>query len=923
MAAVTSSVGLISGLNIGDIVNAVLLAQQNAVTQLQSRETGFQTVQKGLSTLSANLLSLSTSASQLGQASNFSKFAATSSDTSQLTVTAGNGAVAGSYQLQTLRVATAAQFASRGFVNADQQTLSAGTLTLSSGGRLATETALDTLNGGSGVRRGVIRITDRSGDSADVDISATQSVSDVVDAINSAQGIRVTASTLGDKIILTDETGQTGSNLTVADRNGGHAAQDLGIAQSTATSTLTGSAVYQVTGDFTLTHIGGGNQPRFIDNFADIRIGLTDSGNTQIDVDLNGAATLNDVISKINSATGNNGKVTASLSNGRLVLTDNTGGGGANPLTVTDVNGSSVVHALGLDATASGDTLTGNRLAAGIGSVLLRDLRGGTGIEQPGSITLTDRAGTTATIDLSQAESLDEVLAAINSAEDGLGTKLTLTASLNAAGNGLQITDTSGLTGNLVIEDVGAGTVAADLGITVNAAQSTVDSGSLSLRYVHQNSSLATYGAGGTAVGAGSFSIADSQGNVSIITLPSTAKTLGDVLDRINAATGGNVTAALNDTGDGFVLVDHAGGSSHLLVKDLSGSVAANLRIAGTGTTNGDGDSSITSRQAVVINVTATDTLTTLASKLNAAGGNFTASIIDDGTSFSPKRLVLTANDTGNASQIVVNDAGVGLGLDQRAKGDNALLRVGGSSGYVLSSSTNHFESVVTGLDVDVVSAGSSPAQVQVTQDTSSLKTLVQNLVNNYNTFVTQTAQQTRFDATAGTRGILQGDAVTLRVTSTLATQFTNNNFGISSSGAFRSLAELGVSFNQDGTLSLDSFKFSSVLAKSPDKVKDFFLTKNTGFAAKLSNTIKSFTDPVTGQITQQSNSLQNSVDAIEKQIVNLNAVLDGRKQSLLNQFYNMETTLSRLQSQQQAILQLASLTSSSSSSSSKSSSSS
>src|SRR5262249_573460 len=148
---------------------------------------------------------------------------------------------------------------------------------------------------------------------------------------------------------------QSVTNLSVADLSEGHTAQDLGISQSVASSTLTGNTVYQATGAFTLAKLNDGNQIRLVHNQASIPIQLNDSGATTIDVKLNGAVTLDDVINDINQASGNGGQLTASIANGRIVINDNTGGGGAQPLSVSNLNGSSVVHELGLDTAASGN----------------------------------------------------------------------------------------------------------------------------------------------------------------------------------------------------------------------------------------------------------------------------------------------------------------------------------------------------------------------------------------------------------------------------------------------------------------------------------------------------------------------------------------------------------------------------------------
>ena len=106
---------------------------------------------------------------------------------------------------------------------------------------------------------------------------------------------------------------------------------------------------------------------------------------------------------------------------------------------------------------------------------------------------------------------------AINSATTTGGQKLNLTASIDSAGDGIQVTDTSGSTAsNLEIQDVGGSTLATQLGISINAATSSVDSGRLNLQYVNQATSLSTYAPGGGAVPSGDFTITNSAGKSAI-----------------------------------------------------------------------------------------------------------------------------------------------------------------------------------------------------------------------------------------------------------------------------------------------------------------------------------------------------------------------------------------------------------------------
>jgi flagellar hook-associated protein 2 len=113
---------------------------------------------------------------------------------------------------------------------------------------------------------------------------------------------------------------------------------------------------------------------------------------------------------------------------------------------------------------------------------LLNNLRGGQGVGQ-GSIKFTDRSGQTETVDLTASVTLQDVVAKINDAN-----LIGITASIED--EKVVLRDTSGGTGQLVVADVGSGTIASRLGITGSTASST-RTGTATLSALGMESSLA------------------------------------------------------------------------------------------------------------------------------------------------------------------------------------------------------------------------------------------------------------------------------------------------------------------------------------------------------------------------------------------------------------------------------------------------
>src|SRR5262249_9188466 len=145
---------------------------------------------------------------------------------------------------------------SRGFASRSTG-VGASTLTFEpAAGRLDRDVQLSELNGGDGITRGHIRITDSTNASADIDLSRVATVNDVITAINSATGIHVSASVDGDHLVTHDAAN---GSVTVADTGATTTATSLGIAGTAAGGTLTGTSVYRLRGTSSLQSLNDGN----------------------------------------------------------------------------------------------------------------------------------------------------------------------------------------------------------------------------------------------------------------------------------------------------------------------------------------------------------------------------------------------------------------------------------------------------------------------------------------------------------------------------------------------------------------------------------------------------------------------------------------------------------------------------------------
>lgn len=115
---------------------------------------------------------------------------------------------------------------------------------------------LSELNDGDGIDVGKFKITDRNGNTAEIDLGGARTVQDIINAINLAEGIEVEASInqAGNSINIDDQSGGFG-RLTVEEVDG-TTAEDLGLLRSVSGNRITGGIIAANAGATALSEIG-------------------------------------------------------------------------------------------------------------------------------------------------------------------------------------------------------------------------------------------------------------------------------------------------------------------------------------------------------------------------------------------------------------------------------------------------------------------------------------------------------------------------------------------------------------------------------------------------------------------------------------------------------------------------------------------
>ena len=901
MGRISSSIGLVSNIDYGAIIDQLMTLEARPKNKLQERIDQATERKLAYTDLSTRLSGLKLTSTTLKKPSTFQAASATSSNEDVLTATAANGATVGNYQFQVARLVTTQQSVSAGFADFNTARVGAGTLTIEQGGgELSTQTPLALLNGGSGVRRGMFRITDRGGATAVIDTTAAVTLDDVVKQINTSLGVSVRASIDGDGLVLTDLTGKTTNNFIVSDLGDGTTAADLGIAADEASATIAGGDIQFLGTNTLLDQVNDGRGVRHVASGADFRITARDG--TTIDVTLGTARTIGNVIDAINAAAGTRVKADVAPGANGIRLSDTSGGAGA--FSVTALNGSKAASDLGIQASPAGPVINGQPILAGLNTVLISSLQGGAGISL-GRISITDRTGSTSVIDLSGARTVQEVLDRITN-DTGVG----VTARLKASGNGIQITDDTGDNGDLVIAEVTGGTTAATLGIagTFNTAVTSVQGANLQRQWVSENTLLADYN-GGKGVTPGKFKITNGNGLTATIdlTAPGILK-LGQVIDRINAA-GIGVTAAINPNGDGLLLTDGSGGPGKLKVEEANGTTAADLNIKGEAATN-----TINGSYEKTVTFDATDTLTTAQQKIAALGFGVSATIINDGTGLAPYRLSLTARTSGREGRVVIDGGTTSLQTRTLVEAQDAAVFLGSADAaepLLITAGQNQITGVIPGVTIELHGVSDGPVSLGVTRNADKVIEDLTKFTESFNELADKLKEFTKFDTDTRERGLLLGDSSVRTVQTLSYSMFTAS---VASAGRFRVLADVGLKLVAEGKIEFDEDKFRQAYAADPEAVQELFAAsesitvdgkpsiKGLGIGWVMEGNFTRLIDPVDGVITRENKTLDQKTDEFQDRIDTLDGLLALKRERLTKQFNDLESVLANLQSQQQSL---------------------
>jgi len=304
------------------------------------------------------------------------------------------------------------------------------------------------------------------------------------------------------------------------------------------------------------------------------------------------------------------------------------------------------------------------------------------------------------------------------------------------------------------------------------------------------------------------------------------------VNETVKGEASGGIGRAAGDANKGSTTTATAGvtlsaaDGSQILVGGTN-PAAAGFAAGSTGSYIGAGFSQDGSQNMGVVTLDAKDqSLQGIRDAINKANVGVTATIVSDGSDM-PYHLVITNNSTGSSSamKISVNgadnqapDAAIAALMGYDPGGAQGLTQTSGAqdtkltmNGIAVTSKTTSVSNAIQGVSLDVTSLGSST--LTVSKNTTAVSDAINSFVKAYNDLNKTISGLTSYNADTKTGGALQGDASVRAIQSQLRRQLGTTVEGLG--GKLTNLSQVGISFQKDGSLAVDSSKLSTAITNN------------------------------------------------------------------------------------------------------------
>ena len=335
------------------------------------------------------------------------------------------------------------------------------------------------------------------------------------------------------------------------------------------------------------------------------------------------------------------------------------------------------------------------------------------------------------------------------------------------------------------------------------------------------------------------------------------------------------------------------------------GTVSGGTLDPATGTYSGATFTSDATRVAKSITIDSkNNTLSGIRDAINAADLGVSASIVNDGSG-TPYRLVLQSKTTGEASTMRIsvdgdaalqgllnNDPAGAQNLQQTQAAQNAKFNV---NGIAITSATNTVKEAIQGTTLTLVQTGTTGLSMKA--NTTAMTTAINDFVKAYNSLQGTAKTLTAFDADTETGSALSGDTTVRNLMNRVRQVLSSPQ--ASGANELKVLNEIGVSFQKDGTLSVDSTKLGKSLESNLAGVSKLFASgtgSSTGYGKQIDSLVDSLTK-TGGSLRVASDGVTATIKDLDKQYDAMQSRVDATMARYKAQFTQLDVMMSSMNS--------------------------
>lgn len=290
------------------------------------------------------------------------------------------------------------------------------------------------------------------------------------------------------------------------------------------------------------------------------------------------------------------------------------------------------------------------------------------------------------------------------------------------------------------------------------------------------------------------------------------------------------------------------------------------------------------------------NSLAGLRDAINNSNSGVTASILTDNAG---ARLVFEAQEgVANAFSISQSGPSAAMNLTNISAAADSIIRV---DTIELTNSSNTVTGAIPGVEISLLAAEPGTSFI-INGDSEPLdvRSLVTEFVTAYNELRSSLNSATAPGLAGASGGPLAGDRGAREVIRQLS-QLTSTQ--LADSGNFRTLADIGVRTENDGTLSIDDTRLDAALELDSGAVKlmlepAIVTETNIGLSGALDNISNALQDE-SGALSLAQERLENIRDSIAEQREKINADGDRLREQLESTFAGLERQLSILRATQ------------------------